>query len=77
MHIGYLVVFKHRFQQHCDLRVAVNIVVNVQYICTFIVPAVTPKYCTKEIEKCSLEHVKKQRKKKHLLSTCPQGCSYA
>ncbi len=28
------------------------------------IPAVTPRYCTKKIEKCSLEHTKKQRKKK-------------
>ncbi len=27
------------------------------------IPAVTPKYCTKEIEKCSLEHGKKKREK--------------
>ncbi len=28
------------------------------------IPAVTPRYCTKKIEKCSFEHKKKQRKKK-------------
>jgi hypothetical protein len=28
-----------------------------------LIPAVTPRYCTKKIEKCSLEHKKKQRKK--------------
>jgi hypothetical protein len=30
------------------------------------IPAVTPRYCTKKTEKCSLEHTKKQRKKKDL-----------
>jgi hypothetical protein len=27
------------------------------------IPAVTPRYCAKKIEKCSLEHKKEQRKK--------------
>jgi hypothetical protein len=26
------------------------------------IPAVTPRYCTKKIEKCSLEHKKKEKK---------------
>ncbi len=29
------------------------------------IPAVTPRYCTKKIEKCSLKHKKKQRKKNY------------
>ncbi len=29
------------------------------------IPTVTPRYCTKKIEKCSVEHKKKQRKKKY------------
>ena len=33
------------------------------------IPAVTPRYCTKKIEKCSLEH-KKTKKNKKLLSLC-------
>jgi hypothetical protein len=28
------------------------------------IPAVTPRYCTKKIEKCSLEHKKNKGKKK-------------
>ncbi len=27
------------------------------------IPAVTPRYCTKKIEKCSLEHKKNKEKK--------------
>jgi hypothetical protein len=37
------------------------------------IPAVTPRYCTKKIEKCSLEHQKKQRKKNIL--TVLSGCA--
>jgi hypothetical protein len=32
-----------------------------------LIPAVTPRYCTKKIEKCSLEH-KKTKEKKHIYS---------
>jgi hypothetical protein len=28
-----------------------------------LIPAVTPRYCTKKIEKCSLEHKKTKEKK--------------
>ncbi len=28
------------------------------------IPAITPRYCTKKIEKCSLEHIKNESKKK-------------
>jgi hypothetical protein len=28
------------------------------------IPAITHRYCTKKTEKCSLEHTKKQRKKR-------------
>ncbi len=28
-----------------------------------LIPTVTPRYCTKKIEKCSLEHKKKEKKK--------------
>ncbi len=37
---------------------------GIHYYVAGSIPAVTPRYCTENIEKCSLEHKKKQRKKK-------------
>ncbi len=37
------------------------------------IPAVTPRYCTKKREKCSLEHKKKKKKEKKL--DCPVHCT--
>jgi hypothetical protein len=31
------------------------------------IPAITPRYCTKKIEKCSLEHTKKKGKKNSVM----------
>ncbi len=33
------------------------------------IPAVTPRYCRKTIEKCSLEHKKRKKEKKNLKQT--------
>jgi hypothetical protein len=36
---------------------------GIHYYVVGSIPAVTPRYCTKKIEKCSLEHKKTKEKK--------------
>ncbi len=39
---------------------------GIHYYVAGSIPAVTPRYCTKKIEKCSLEQKKQMKKKHHL-----------
>jgi hypothetical protein len=36
---------------------------GIHYYVAGSIPAVTPRYCTKKIEKCSLEHKKKKKRR--------------
>jgi hypothetical protein len=43
---------------------------GIHYYVAGSIPAVTPRYCTKKIEKCSLEHQKKTKEKKNKNMFC-------
>jgi hypothetical protein len=46
---------------------------GIHYFVGGSIPAVTPRYCTKKIEKCSLEHQKNKGKKQSVTPPLPRG----